>query len=116
LSWASSSKNLWKEATKALFLEEVESIDFDSSKGQPWLVILKDLKQEAEAKKEQWTKKRWTINRTDKAPIIPREKMDRILFWVDKFVQIGDCAVQYDPGHAALAWAAIRFVLKVGTR
>lgn len=107
---------MWEEATKALFLEDIESIDSDHSKGQPWLVILEGLKQEAEEKKEQWTKKRWTINRTDKGALIPREKMDRILFWVDKFVQIGDCAVQYDPGHAALAWAAIRFVLKVETR
>lgn len=26
---------------------------------------------------------------------------------------IGDTIVQYDPGHAALPWAAVRFVLQV---
>jgi len=37
----------------------------------------------------------------------------KIVNWIDKFKQIGDIAVQYDPGHAALPWAAFRFLLEV---
>jgi hypothetical protein len=29
------------------------------------------------------------------------------------FKQVGDVAVQYDPAHAALPWAGIRFLLQV---
>jgi len=37
----------------------------------------------------------------------------KIIQWVDKFKQIGDIVVQYDPGHAALPWAVFRFLLQV---
>ena len=33
--------------------------------------------------------------------------------WVRKFVEVGDVVAQYDPGHAALPWALVRFVLQV---
>ena len=32
----------------------------------------------------------------------------KILRWVDKFKQIGDTIVQFDPVHAALPWAGFR--------
>jgi hypothetical protein len=38
--------------------------------------------------------------------------MEKIIFWIDRFKDVGDNAVQYDPGHAALPWAAIRFILQ----
>ena len=38
----------------------------------------------------------------------------KILHWVDKFKQVGDIIVQYDPAHAALPWAGFRFLLQVG--
>ncbi len=42
-----------------------------------------------------------------------REKFGKIVSWVQKFIEIGDVAVNYDPGHAALPWAALRLVLQV---
>ena len=44
-----------------------------------------------------------------------RHVLDSIVSWVKKFIAIGDIAVQYDPAHAALPWAALRFVLQVNT-
>jgi len=38
----------------------------------------------------------------------------KILHWIDRFKQIGDIIVQYDPVHAVLPWAGFRFLLKVG--
>lgn len=32
---------------------------------------------------------------------------------VNKFKEIGDVAVQYDPSHAALPWVGVRMVLQV---
>jgi len=45
--------------------------------------------------------------------IVLRDIAMKIMQWVDKFKQIGDIVVQYDPGHAALPWAASRFLLQV---
>lgn len=42
-----------------------------------------------------------------------RDIVGKILRWVDKFKAIGDIVVQYDPVHAALPWAAFRFLLQV---
>ncbi|KAF8428814.1 hypothetical protein EV426DRAFT_677542 [Tirmania nivea] len=36
----------------------------------------------------------------------------KILYWVNRFKEIGDIIVQFDPGHAALPWAGFRFLLK----
>ncbi|KAF8422203.1 hypothetical protein EV426DRAFT_535544 [Tirmania nivea] len=37
----------------------------------------------------------------------------KILHWVNRFKEIGDIIVQFDPGHAALPWAGFRFLLKI---
>lgn len=37
----------------------------------------------------------------------------KIVKWIDIFKQVGDAAVQYDPVHAALPWAGVRFLLQV---
>ena len=43
---------------------------------------------------------------------IVRDLADKILSWVEKFKQIGDIAMQYDPVHAALPWAGVRLLLQ----
>ena len=45
--------------------------------------------------------------------VVLRDVGMKILRWVDKFKQIGDTIVQYDPGHAAIPWAGFRFLLQV---
>ena len=42
-----------------------------------------------------------------------RDVLEQVSRWVKKFVEVGDAAVQYDPGHAALPWAAVRLILQV---
>lgn len=44
--------------------------------------------------------------------VVVRRVLERYIKWVDCFKGAGDQAIQYDPGHAALPWAAIRFVLQ----
>jgi len=44
-----------------------------------------------------------------------RDLADKLICWVQKFVQVGDIIAQYDPAHMALPWAALRFVLQVRT-
>ncbi|KAI5857243.1 hypothetical protein BZA05DRAFT_332021, partial [Tricharina praecox] len=45
--------------------------------------------------------------------IVMRDIGIKVLLWVDRFKEIGDIIVQYDPGHAALPWAGFRFLLKL---
>ena len=42
-----------------------------------------------------------------------RAMLAKVIDWIDKFREVGDLAIQYDPGHAALPWAAVRFLLQV---
>ena len=45
--------------------------------------------------------------------MVLRDVADKVLVWIDKFKQIGDIVIQYDPVHAALPWAGVRFLLDV---
>ena len=45
--------------------------------------------------------------------IVMRDVARKILQWIDKFKEIGDIIIQFDPGHAVLPWAGLRFLLKV---
>ncbi|KAK6716669.1 hypothetical protein SNK04_007621 [Fusarium graminearum] len=41
-----------------------------------------------------------------------RKYFERMVHWLNKFKDIGDVASSFDPVHAALPWAAFRFVLQ----
>jgi hypothetical protein len=58
-------------------------------------------------------KSRWVIKAGGRS-ISLRVILDNILCFIDKFKEAGDVAVSFDPVHAALPWAGIRFVLQVG--
>jgi hypothetical protein len=107
---------LWEIARDRLSPEDIEYIDFGDPNAQTTLAVLRQILREVEEEREQWLKRRWMIPRANKPPIIPRDKIHQIIFWIERFIQIGDCALKYDPAHAALPWAGVRFVLKVGYR
>ena len=41
-----------------------------------------------------------------------RDVLSKTVAWITKFREVGDTLVQYDPGHAAVPWTAVRFVLQ----
>ena len=55
----------------------------------------------------------WKIKLREGEVVVLQDVGMKILRWVDKFKQIGDIIIQYDPGHAALPWAGFRFLLQV---
>jgi hypothetical protein len=58
-------------------------------------------------------KKRWRIKRPGGGEdIILRDVLEEVITWIRRFREVGDAAMQYDPGHVALPWAAIRFLLQ----
>lgn len=105
------AEDLWNEAVKTLSDEDRRNIAFS---GRDKLDILGDVLKEAEKRKEECLKKRWRFKRSNGDDVILRDLFEKIVTWVNKFREIGDIAMQYDPGHAALPWAGIRFLLQVG--
>jgi hypothetical protein len=101
--------SLWEKAVEALDDEDKRYVDFNQ---EGKLAILKDVLNAAEEKKRTCLEKRWKYKKGDKEIII-RDQLEKVVEWVNKFKEIGDNAVQYDPAHAALPWAGVRFFLQV---
>ena len=57
--------------------------------------------------------KRWKFTKKNGHVIIIRDVCEKIIKWIRKFKETGDVAVQYDPSHASLPWAAVRFFLQL---
>ncbi|KAH7072565.1 hypothetical protein FB567DRAFT_205894 [Paraphoma chrysanthemicola] len=108
---AFKDQNLWDEALQTLPEDDQTKYEGLISKGSGYITILDDILLCTKEKKEQCTKKRWKV-RIRGRTIILSDVLEKFAVWVNKFVAVGDVAVQYDPGHAALPWAAIRFILK----
>lgn len=77
------------------------------------LNVLEDILGAVKEKRNLCRQKRWTFKKPSGERIILRDVCEKVIVWVDKFKQVGDAAVQYDPGHAALPWAGVRFILQV---
>ena len=68
---------------------------------------------EVQRKKQTCIDHRLKYKRSNGESVHLYDVFEKIVKWVNKFKEVGDAAAQYDPGHAALPWAAIRFVLQV---
>ena len=57
--------------------------------------------------------KQWRYKRKSGEIVILRDLFGKVVKWLQRFREIGDIVVQYDPVHAALPWAGVRFLLEV---
>ncbi|KAK8169842.1 hypothetical protein IWX90DRAFT_501885 [Phyllosticta citrichinensis] len=74
---------------------------------------LNDVLTLVESKKQLCRDKALRWPKSDGERIILRDLCEKTIRWVDKFKQAGDVAVQYDPVHASLPWAGVRFILQL---
>jgi hypothetical protein len=74
--------------------------------------LLEQLCRVAAHKKTECDAKRWRFEMRGRTYIL-RDVASKVIVWVNLFKQVGDVAIQYDPGHAALPWAGVRFLLEV---
>lgn len=103
--------DLWGLALEELPPEDIEvklGISADLK-----LDILRYLQAAAVEKRNECEKRSWKLELNGRQ-IILRDVAEKILVWVDRFKQIGDVVVNFDPVHAALPWAVVRFLLEVG--
>ena len=102
-------RQLWNEAAKSV--RDSKSSDLDKELIGSH-VSIDDVRDTVQDKLDECIQKRWTYTRSNGREIVLWDVLDKVMQWVNRFKAIGDVAVQYDPGHAALPWAAIRFVLQ----
>lgn len=105
-------KSLWESAKAKLDEEDQDFLAFD---GQDRLEVLDKLGETAHAAHEECVRKKWRIKIPGKrgGKIIVRDLLSKVVHWLKVFKEVGDQVVQYDPGHVALPWAGIRFLLQV---
>jgi hypothetical protein len=102
--------NLWDKAVDSLKEKDKQNVDFQRSNKR---AILLDLLGEIQKKKQLCIERRMKYKRKNGQSVVLYDVFEKIVNWVNKFKDIGDVAMQYDPGHAALPWAGIRFFLQV---
>lgn len=108
---SSDSSDLWAAALNTLSEVDRKLVAFD---GQQRLDVLSDLGQLVGSAKEDSINKRWRFHRPGSGQtVILRDLFSKIVVWIERFKDIGDIVVQYDPVHAALPWAGVRFLLEV---
>ncbi|RFU33960.1 hypothetical protein B7463_g2386, partial [Scytalidium lignicola] len=67
-----------------------------------------------ENKKNECEKKKWILfTRNDGTEVKLRDVLEKIVSWVRRFETIGDAIVSFDPVHAALPWAGVKFLIEV---
>ena len=104
--------DLWGLAFEKLSEEDKSAISDLQIKTDSKLDILEHLSTVATKKRNDCEAKRWKFDFHGRQ-IILRDVAQKIIVWVDKFKQIGDVTVNFDPVHALLPWAGVRFVLEV---
>lgn len=102
--------SVWQKALQGLPVEDRQALNFGQLDNK--LDILNQVIDALTIKRDNCIQKQWKFTHNGKT-IILRDVADKLLTWVDKFKEIGDIIVQYDPVHAALPWAGFRFLLQV---
>ncbi|KAJ0299460.1 hypothetical protein Brms1b_013115 [Colletotrichum noveboracense] len=105
-----SDANLWDRAFQSLTPDLQKSLDGARSHKRD---ILGAVLKEAEAKRDLSLRKRWKFTRPNGEVVIVRDILEKIARWIQRFKETGDTIVQYAPNHAALPWAAVRFLLQM---
>ena len=102
-------RDLWAEALKTLSKEDQAAFQAHSDLD---LGILQHLCTIAEQKRDDCENRGWKFKLNGRQ-IILRDLAQKIIFWIDKFKEVGDVAANFDPVHVALPWAGVRFLLQV---
>ncbi|CAI6080012.1 unnamed protein product [Clonostachys chloroleuca] len=105
-----SGDNLWKAAVDSVGDELKAQIDF---KQESKIDTLGELLSVTEKAKKRLTDRAWSFKRSSGEKVIVRDVLGKVAKWVNLVKQVSDFAVQFDPGHAGVAWAGIRFMLTV---
>ncbi|KAI1368511.1 hypothetical protein F5Y08DRAFT_296011 [Xylaria arbuscula] len=105
--------DLWEKAMATLSERDRAWIDktSDESTG-PVLNRVGTMIDLATEKQRQCEKSGWETFQLGEYVVSLGDITSKMIIWLNKFKEVGDILVQYDPVHAALPWAAVRFCLQ----
>ncbi|ESZ94138.1 hypothetical protein SBOR_5492 [Sclerotinia borealis F-4128] len=106
-----SSEDRWNKAFNKL--KHKDAREFKRLDQSDCLTILKQVEASATNKKSEADKKAMNYTRRDGTSVFTRDLFGGVLQWVQKFREVGSVIASYDPGHVALPWAAVQFLLEV---
>ena len=121
VSAESEARSLWAQALNSMSekdkgtLRDLSGKDKSAPEGNETTsnIDIEELLVAVRAKREICLENQWEFEFPGRAVNL-RDQADKIITWLAKFKEVGDIAIQKDPGHAALPWAGIRFLLQVG--
>ena len=99
----------WRKAILSLNNDDTQHLDVSNPNK---LAVLTQTLEAVERKKRLCLEKRWKYTNHGKEIII-RDQLEKVVVWVEKFKAVGNTAIQYDAGHAALPWAGVLLVLQI---
>ncbi|KAH9235751.1 hypothetical protein K456DRAFT_1770986, partial [Colletotrichum gloeosporioides 23] len=102
------SDSLWAEAFNMLDDDLKTQINHTHNTKQD---VLDKLLATTEKARQGLTDKSWSYRRKNGEKVIVRDVLVKVTKWVNHFKGVVDVAVSYDPVHAALPWAGVRFLL-----
>ena len=105
-----AASKLWQKALDRLDDDVKSNLDLSNPSR---LDIVAAVHKIGEEKKQICLAKRWKFKNSKGEEIIVRDLLEKVIIWLDAFKAVGDVAMQYDAGHAALPWAPIRFLLGI---
>ncbi|KAI8714909.1 NACHT domain-containing protein [Fusarium sp. LHS14.1] len=111
-SLRASGDDLWSAAIRTLGHELTSQIDFAQSSKKK---TLDELLAVTDQERKRLVDKSWSFKRKDGEVVFVRDLLAKAAKWVNHFKAVGDTVVQYDPVHAALPWAGVRFLLNSQT-
>ncbi|KAF6813780.1 ankyrin repeat domain-containing protein [Colletotrichum plurivorum] len=102
--------DLWAKAFQSLSPDLQASLNTSKT---PRRDILGAVLKVAENKRDMALRGGWKFTKRSGEVILVRDLLEKIVDWVNRFKATGDTIIQYDPTHAALPWAAVRFLLQI---
>ena len=110
------SETLWEKAIEALKEEERKawgSYPASQTQAQAGRQSIDEQIELIREARDNLADKQMTIQRSDGRVIIVREKINSVLKVMDKYMAIGNIAIQHNPRITALVWAGVRLGLQV---
>ncbi|KAI3320880.1 hypothetical protein HD806DRAFT_221669 [Xylariaceae sp. AK1471] len=105
--------NLWEEAMATLSYDDKTWIKHTTGDTlMPMHDVVDKMITLATERQRQCEQNGWKTVRLGGYRISPSDVASKTIIWLNKFKEIGDIIVQYDPVHAALPWAVARFILQ----
>ncbi|GKZ38746.1 hypothetical protein AbraIFM66950_011182 [Aspergillus brasiliensis] len=110
---ATPTPSLWAIAFSSLSEKDRRIFRLSDKSPPDTKQILTDILTAVEKQRDRCKRDKWTTISIAGKELVIRDVCAKIAAYVQKFMEVVDTAVQYDPVHAALPWAGVRFLLQL---